>query len=204
MTRRAMACVAAFAAAISVGALGYAVMWAFDFAELAQPAAEPPQQEARPQAPRRRTLVIVAPRVPGEDVREVVSSAPHAAPLGEAQVAAPIRTSDQPSSLVAVAPPPTPPTPGEDVREVASSARRAAPSGETQIAAPIRAPDQPSPLIAVTPPPPPRTPGEDGPAIAASSRVSVAAAVTDGSSETRTAATANWVQRHASKKRDHY
>jgi hypothetical protein len=126
MTRRAMAWIAAFAAAISVGALGYAVVWAFDFAELARPVVEeppPPPQETRQPAPRRRALVIVAPRVAGEDVREAASSAPHAAPPGETLAATPTAAPDQLSALVAVAPAPTPRTPGEDGPPMAASSR---------------------------------------------------------------------------------
>jgi hypothetical protein len=127
MTRRAMACIAAFAAAVSAGALGYAVLWAFDFDELAGPVAEPPpqetKQEIKPPAPRRKALVIVAPRVAGEDVRAVASGAPHAAPFDEMQVVAPMPAPDQPSTLVAVAPLPTPATPGEDRPAIAAWSR---------------------------------------------------------------------------------
>jgi hypothetical protein len=128
MTRRAMACVAAFAAAVSAGALGYAVVWAFDFAELAGPIAEPPRRETKqeirqPAAPRRKALVIVAPRVAGEDVRAVASGAPHAAPFGEVHAAAPMPAPDGSSMLVAVAPLPTPVTPGEDGPAIAAWSR---------------------------------------------------------------------------------
>jgi hypothetical protein len=127
MTRRAMACVAAFAAAVSAGALGYAVVWAFDFAELAGPVAEPPRQETkqeiRPPAPRRKALVIVAPRVAGEDVRAAASGAPHAAPFGEVYAAAPMPAPDESSTLVAVAPLPTPVTAGEDGPAIAAWSR---------------------------------------------------------------------------------
>src|SRR6185295_5947160 len=127
MTRRAMACVAAFAAAVSAGALGYAVVWAFDFAELATPVAEPPRQpakqEIRQPAPRRKALVIVAPRVAGEDARAVASGAPHAASLGELHAAAPMPAPDESSTLAAVAPLPTPVTPGEDGPAIAAWSR---------------------------------------------------------------------------------
>lgn len=134
ISRRAMACVAAFFAAISVGALGYAVVWAFDFSALTLPSAQAPEtkQEARPEttrpAPRRKALVVVAPRVPGEDTGAVATSAPHAAPLGETVAAAPMRGTDEGSSLVVERPPPTPPTPGEDAPPIASSSRVSAAS----------------------------------------------------------------------------
>ena len=183
ISRRAMACVAAFAAAVSLGPLGYAVLWAFDVAELAPPAAlapaPPPPPPAPPPAPRRKILVVVAPRVPGEDVREAAAPAGHTASFGATLAVAPMRATDAPSSLIAVPPPPTPATPGEDVREIASAAGHAAPSGATLAVAPMPATDAPSSLIAVPPPPTPATPGEDGPAIAASARVSAASAAAD-------------------------
>jgi len=172
-----MAAVAAFFAAISVGALGYAVVWAFDFSELTQPAAQAPRevrQETTRPAPRRKALVVVAPRVSGEDTRTVTTSAPHAAPPGETVAAAPIRGTDEASSLIVEGPPPTPPTPGEDTRAVATSAPHAAPLGETVAAMPMRGTDEASPLIVERPPPTPPTPGEDAPPIASSSRVSAA------------------------------
>jgi hypothetical protein len=134
MTRRAIACVAAFAAAVSVGALGYAVLWAFDVSELMRPVAQQPQppreakQEPIRPAPRRKPLVVVAPRVPGEDMRVVASPAGHGTPPGDALAVAPLSQDDELSLLVAIAPPPTPPTPGEDGPSVAASARVSVPS----------------------------------------------------------------------------
>jgi hypothetical protein len=186
ITRRAMACIAALAAALSVGALGYAVLWAFDLDELVRPAAQPPheaKQEARQETkrptPRRKAVVIVASRVPGEDVGEVAARAPHATPFGGTLAVAAMRATDEPSALIAVAPPPTPRTPGEDVGEIAARAPHAMPFGDTVAVAPMRATDEPSAFIAVPPPTTPPTPGEDAPAIAASARVSIAAAAVD-------------------------
>jgi hypothetical protein len=179
MTRRAMAGVAAFAAAVSVGALGYAVVWAFDVAALAPPAPPAALAPPPPPAPRRKVLVVVAPRVPGEDVGETASPAGHTASSGATLAVAPMPATDAPSSLIAVPPPPTPATPGEDGREAASPAGHTASSGVTLAVAPMSAPDEPSSLVAVPPPPTPATPGEDGPAIAASARVSAASAAAD-------------------------
>ena len=73
MTRRfAVACLAAVAAAVSVGALAYAVLWAFsgsDFIPAAQEQAAAPEDASR----RRKPPVIVAPRAPGDDAPAVVS-----------------------------------------------------------------------------------------------------------------------------------
>ena len=129
-----MAAVAAFFAAISVGALGYAVVWAFDFSELTLPAGQAPEtkqevrQETTRPAPRRKPLVIVAPHVPGEDVRALAAPGSHAAPLGETVAAAPMRETDEASSLIVERPPPAPPTPGEDAPPIASSSRVSAAS----------------------------------------------------------------------------
>jgi hypothetical protein len=134
MTRRKIiACVAALAAAVSIGALGYAVLWAFDFSELVRPVAQEPQrekmrEETKPAAPRRRPLVIVAPRVPGEDTRGIVSPGVHAVPAGDMVAAVPMRQGDEPSPLVAVVPPPAPPAPGVDGPPIAASARVSAAS----------------------------------------------------------------------------
>jgi hypothetical protein len=181
MTRRGIACVAAFAAVMSVGALGYAVLWAFDFSEPTRPAAQPPdgKQEAKRPVPRRKAVVVIAPRVPGEDVSEIASAAQHAAPRGETAAVVPIPTPDEASPLVAVTPPPTPATPGEDGRAVASAPQHAAPRGETATVMRMPTPDEASPLVAVAPPPTPATPGEDAPSIAAWSRLSVGSAAAD-------------------------
>jgi hypothetical protein len=137
MRRTVIACVAALAAAVSVGALGYAVLWAFDLSEPMRPVMqqrEPPEarrdttEEAKQPAPRRRPLVAVAPRVPGEDARASASPAAHAAPVGCALVVAPAAPRDEPSPLLAVAPPPTPPAPGMDGPAVSASTHIAVPS----------------------------------------------------------------------------
>jgi hypothetical protein len=133
MTRRGViACIAALAAAASIGALGYAVLWAFDFSELVRPLAPEPQHDATPQpntlAPRRRPLVIVAPRVPGDDALAVVTPGAHAAPSADMVATAPVRQGDEPSSLIAVPPPPPPPTPGVDSPAISASARVSAAS----------------------------------------------------------------------------
>jgi len=165
MTRRgAVACVAAFAAAVSVGALGYAVLWAFDLSELVRPAAQEqqaPEQRTKDEAPpasvRRRPLVIVAPRIPGDDARAIVSSGAHAVAVG-GSMAPPMGQGGEPSVLVAVAPSPTPAAPGVDAPAISASARVSAPSSAVGRPMPDNS-DAVSTLIpqsdAAAPPPPP-------------------------------------------------
>ena len=166
MTRRgAVACVAAFAAAVSVGALGYVVVWAFDLSELLQPAApELPSRQVAPTeeklapAPRRKPVVVIAPHVPGDDARAVMSLGAHAATAGDAVTVARTALGDESSWLLAVAPLPVPPTPGMDGPRMPTSARASAPASAGGRPMPDNS-DAVSPLIpqneAAAPPPPP-------------------------------------------------
>lgn len=181
MKRRAIACVAAFAAAVSIGALGYAVLWGFDLAEPGPPAAQPPRETKRV-PPRRKAPMVVAPRPPGEDAQPVRSAGEaRPIPFGDTPLVASGPRSDETSSLVAVAPPPTPPTPGEDAQRVRSAveARSMTPSGDAPEAASLPGPDETSSLVAVALPPTPAAPGEDGRPIAAWERASAVAAIAD-------------------------
>jgi hypothetical protein len=183
MKRRATACVAALAAAVSIGALGYAVLWGFDLAELGSPV--PPAVQA-PQGttkapPRRKAPMVVAPHPSGEDAQQVRSAGEaRSPPFGGAPSVAALPEADETSSLVAVAPPSTPPTPGEDAQRVWSAAEgRSTPFGDVPSVAALPETAETSSLVAVAPPPNPPTPGEDAHPIATSERASAASAVSE-------------------------
>ncbi len=147
MKREAMVYIAAFAAAVSLGALGYAVVWGVNPADLGRPAPETgaPRIEiaeeiakaiakekmiageiakeiARPWPRRRPVRIVLAPAPAGEDAARAGSLSRHAASSTAALPAAPRLPPDEASALGPDAPMPA--VPGEDAPPIAAASPR--------------------------------------------------------------------------------
>jgi hypothetical protein len=147
MKRKAVGYIAAFAAAVSLGALGYAVLWGVNPADLGRPApdmgvphfqladeiakalarqkkiaGEIAKEVARPWPRRRPVRIVLAPAPAGTDAAPAGSLSRHAASSIEARPATPGAPPDEASALGPDAPMPA--VPGEDAPSTAAASPR--------------------------------------------------------------------------------